>query len=1040
MPIKVALTHKTLYKFDRQVTLSPHLIRLRPAPHTQTSIKAYTLKVNPANHFINWQQDPFGNYVSKVTFKEKTDHLHIEVGLIAELSAINPFDFFLDENVKDYPFNYDPLLKQELSPYFNRDKHGPLFEKWLAETPGPGMPTMELLLAINQKVAKTNRYVIRLEPGVQTPEETLAKGSGSCRDMACLLLQTLRYKGLATRFVSGYLIQLKTSGYLSPDKVELPQDFIDLHAWVEVFIPSAGWIGMDPTSGFFASEGHIPLCCTPNPTSAAPITGQLDLCETNFSYDMSITRLDEAPPLTHKDPYAAETWDEIDALGSYVEERLSKGDVKLTMGGEPTFVGIDNQDMPEWNFKALGKHKFELGIKLLNDMQAKTAPGGLIIQGQGKWYGGEELPRWTLGCYWRKDGTPLWKDPLLFANGLKSNNFTIDRAEEFIHKLAKALKVSTEGILPAYEDEHWQHLVELGELPPSSKPQKPPIGYVLPLICSGTKTPFQSYSWTLNRKHLFLVKGTSAMGYRLPLSFVKKNPPADTLDLEKDFLKSAPMALCVELKDGTLRIFLPPIKDLGNYHKLLESIESTAKSLNTPIILEGYPPSEDEALEHYQITPDPGVLEFNIHPSSNWNELKQSIINLYEGAKTARLTTEKYLVDGRRVSAGGGHHLVIGGLTPEESPILRRPDVLQSILTFWQHHPSLSYFFSGLFVGPTSQAPRMDEGRHEALYELEIAFAEMQKAKELKPPQIDALLRNLLVDITGNTHRTEISIDKLFDAKTPQGQQGLIEFRSFEMQPHPHMCLLQMLLVRSLIAHFWKKPYSHPLIRFGTALHDRMLLPYFLWKDLADILSKLNADGFSFKLEWFKPFFELRFPHYGSVQIDDLQLELRMALEPWNVLGEECSTTGTSRTVDSSTERLQVKISGLTGNRYIITCNNRRLPLHATTTKGEYISGVRFKAWNPKTTLHPHLAPQAPLVFNVYDTWQHCCIGGCTYHANHPGGVNYLKPPTHFRDAEARCTSRFETFGHTPLTEIQPIESHCDEYPYTLDLRRNIRA
>ncbi len=1026
MSIKVSLNHKTHYQFDRDVSLSPHLIRLRPAPHTRIPIEAYSLNISPKNHFINWQQDPFGNHIARLVFNEKTDHLSIEVDLIAKLNVINPFDFFIDEYARNYPFTYESHLNNELLPYLKLSEEGPLFEKWLASTSMSDILTIDYLSFLNNQVKNAVDYVVRLEPGVQTSEETLQLGRGACRDMAWLLLQTLRRKGIAARFVSGYLIQIKTSGYHSREINPLSHDLTDLHAWVEAFLPGAGWIGLDPTAGFFASEGHVPLCCTPEPLSAAPVVGCTDVCKTDFNFSMSVNRLDSEMPLTHEDPYSEETWERIDQLGIQVDNEFKEQNVNLTMGGEPTFVAMDNQDDAEWTVSAMGEKKHAIACDLMKRLMKRSTPKSLLLHGQGKWYGGEVLPRWTLGCFWLKDGKALWNDPSLFAEMPVKIPSTIEMVEQFINELALAMKLKPNHIMPAYEDENWQHLLEGSDLQTSPEPERPPIGFILPLKIKTGKHAFQSPQWSFKRKYLFLATGTSPMGYRLPLKLVEITPREPT-----DF----PTALCIELREGTLCLFIPPIEDLIHYCTLIHAIEATAAKLQCPVRIEGYPPPKDPNILNYQITPDPGVIEVNVYPASNWEQLKEIIFGIFEEAKNVRLTTEKYLIDGRRVGAGGGHHVIIGGATVDESPILKRPDLLQSVLTFWQHHPSLSYFFSGLFVGPTSQAPRIDEARHEALYELEIAFSQLPNIGT-SFTQIDRLFRNLLVDITGNTHRTEISIDKLYDPQTPHGKQGLIEFRSFEMQPHPQMSLIQLLLVRTLVAYFWKKPYQGRLIRWGTSLHDRMMMPYFLWQDLADIVQELNYAGYAFEIEWFKPFFDFRFPVYGTAQFGDIRLELRMALEPWNVLGEESVNSHTARTVDSSTERLQVKIAGYNKERYLVTCNKRVIPLQPSSVSGEFIGAVRFKADSPAASLHPYMPVHVPLVFDIYDTWINRSIGGCKYHYTHPGGVNYAKPPVNAQDAESRRIARFEVIGHTPGVHKPSVEPINEEYPYTLDLRR----
>jgi uncharacterized protein (DUF2126 family)/transglutaminase-like putative cysteine protease len=1103
MAIHVALHHRTEYRYDRPVMLGPQVVRLRPAPHCRTPILSYSLKVEPKQHFLNWQQDPQSNHVARFVFPERTSRFVVEVDLVAEIAVINPFDFFLEPAAETFPFAYEPALAKELKPYLETEPLGPLLERRIAAIDLSPRQTTNFLVDLNRAVQQDVGYVIRMEPGIQDPDETLALGTGSCRDSAWLLVQILRRIGLAARFVSGYLIQLV------PDEkpLEGPEgpsaDFTDLHAWAEVYLPGAGWVGLDPTSGLFAGEGHIPLACTPEPMSAAPIAGALEPAEVEFGHEMSVTRIREAPRVTK--PYTTQQWSAIDALGHRVDAELAAGDVRLTQGGEPTFVSIDDRDGAEWNTAAVGPTKRDLAASLVRRLRDRFAPGGLLHFGQGKWYPGESLPRWAFTAYWRRDGDAIWAHPELQDDGTADRGFGLEHAERFIAHLAARLGIDPGHVRAAFEDP-WHYLRREQQLPPNVDPFESrledaeerarlarvfarglgaPVGFALPINRrhEATGPVWLSEPWATRQEKLLLVPGDSPVGYRLPLGSLPWVDPRDyPYSWEQDpfdargELPSNPLkqmavegrreplrrvdpsvlarlrrgagregdpwwvvrtALCVEPRDGRLHVFMPPTPSLEDYLALLHEIEDTALELDLPVVLEGYPPPRDPRLNSIAVTPDPGVIEVNIHPSADWTELSRTTTALYREARENRLGTEKFLVDGRHVGTGGGNHIVVGGATPADSPFLRRPDLLRSIVAYWQNHPSLSYVFSGLFIGPTSQSPRIDEARHDTLYEMEIAFAELDRAGDAPPPWlVDRVFRHLLTDMQGNTHRAEICIDKLYSPDTSSGRQGLVEFRAFEMPPHAQMSLVQSLLLRALVARFWKVPYRNRLVRWGTELTDRFMLPYFLELDLQDVLQDLRDHGFPFDDAWFRPHLEFRFPKAGEIAQRGMRLELRHALEPWHVLGEEPGGGGTVRYVDSSVERMQVLVTGMPGERYAVACNGRRVPLNPTGVEGEGVAGVRFRAWQPPSCLHPTIGVHHPLVFDVVDTWSGRAVAGCTYHVGHPGGRNYEVSPVNANEAEARRLARFFPFGHTPGPAPVPPEERTAEFPMTLDLRR----
>jgi uncharacterized protein (DUF2126 family) len=1141
--IHVALHHKTHYRYDRLVNLGPQIVRLRPAPHSRTRILNYSLRISPEKHFINWMQDPQSNYAARLVFPEKTREFLVEVDVVAEMSVLNPFDFFLEPNAEKFPFEYDRVLDHELEPFQLKcaltPKFTEYFEKLRTDILGKDIPkpstlrTIDFLVAINQRLWKDIKYLIRLEPGVQSPEETLTKSSGSCRDSAWLLCQLLRHCGLASRFVSGYLIQLKPDVKALDGPSGAEMDFTDLHAWTEVYLPGGGWIGLDPTSGLLAGEGHIPLACTPDPTSAAPISGAIDECKTEFSYDMTVTRVYESPRVTL--PYTDEQWTRIESLGHAIDADLDKHDVRLTMGGEPTFVSVDDPDGAEWNFTAVSQKKRILSGELIKRLRKKFAPGSLLHYGQGKWYPGEQLPRWALAAYWRKDGVPIWNDDSLIADESKDYGHGAKDAKELLARISRVLGADPKYMVPAYEDAFYYTWKER-RLPSNVTPEKSNlkdkwereriaklfqrglgevVGYALPIKRAqyGHQTGWMSGAWFLRDDDtLWLIPGDSAMGLRLPIDSVPwvaekdypwiwpQDPSQPKLpelprefpyrtqpetsgqrflrgrgeptpagygpgqrpqqlgkseprlpELQKDFDPSRrPVqgesaswiirtALCVEPREGRLHIFMPPVATTEDYLDLIAGIETAVTELGTPVIIEGETPPRDPRLNKLAVTPDPGVIEVNLHPSKSWDELVERTTVLYEEARQTRLGTEKFMLDGRHTGTGGGNHIIIGGESPQNSPVLRRPDLLRSLLTYWQNHPSLSWLFSGLFIGPTSQAPRVDEARNDSLYELDVAFKELDRnlqAFGYTPPWLaDRLFRNLLIDSSGNTHRAEFSIDKLFAPESSSGRLGLVEMRAFEMPPHARMSLAQHLLLRGLVTKFWREPYRNDLVRWGTDIHDRWMLPHFCETDLRDVIQDLREAGYPFEFEWFAPHFEFRFPRIGDLAQRDLQIELRTALEPWHVLGEEPGGGGTVRYVDSSLERLQIKARGLIDDRFAITCNGHRVPLHPTGVNGEGVAGVRYRAWQPPGCLQPTIASHAPLRFDLFDTWNQRSLGGCTYHVAHPGGRSYETFPVNSYEAESRRLARFFRHGHTPgKMKIPPVGSNPD-FPFTLDLR-----
>ena len=1121
MSIQAALTHRTSYRYSRPVILGPQTIRLRPAPHARTGIVSYALVVAPKPHFLNWQQDPQGNFLARVVFPERVTSFEVTVDLVADMTTVNPFDFFLEPEAETWPFTYDPVLEQELAPYRKAITPGAKLAALLAAAPRTEQRTVDMLVELNRMVQSRISYIVRMEPGVWSPEETLGNACGSCRDSAWVLVQLLRNMGYAARFVSGYLIQLVAD--VKP--LEGPEgptaDFTDLHAWAEVYLPGAGWIGLDATSGLMAGEGHIPLAASPDPMSAAPISGAVEASEVEFDFAMSVRRISETPRVTK--PYTEAQWQDILAAGARVDRALAAGDVRLTLGGEPTFVAATDLDAPEWNTDAMGPTKRAYAGKLLRRLAPLWAPGAVLQYGMGKQYPGEQLPRWALHAHWREDGEKVWTDPTLLAADDDTDTAQAADAARFCAVLAERLQVDPALIIPAYEDIYY-YLWRERTLPANvviedarlrdglerarlarvfSHGLASSVGSALPLrrvIADGVRR-WQSGKWFFRGDTMFLVPGDSPIGFRLPLeSLPWIEPESIEYEIEPDPFAPRPpfrsahairaalnhpavgaggatrgglgggvvagdqrdrglditfppvtqplpvlgeeeptkvrTALTVESRGGLLHIFLPPLFSAEDWLDLIAAIESTAQELGRKVVLEGYLPPDDPRLAHFSVTPDPGVIEVNVHPAKSWADHVSRTEQLYHEARQIGLATEKFMLDGRHVGTGGGNHVVMGGAHAEDSPFLRRPDLLKSLLGFWHNHPSLSYMFSGMFIGPTSQHPRIDEARQDSLNELEIAFAQISPFRQTPPWLTDRLFRNLLADMTGNTHRTEFCIDKMYAPEGGSGRRGLVEFRGFEMPPHARMSAAQMLLTRAAVAAFWQSPYERRLVRWGTRLNDEFMLPYYCEQDFLGVLEDLRALGFPLDPGWFAPHLSFRFPIIGAVEVRETGLELRHALEPWHVLGEEPAAGATARYVDSSAERVQTRVTGWNDERYVLACNGVAVPLTPTERAGEFVAGVRFKAWQPYSALHPTIPAQTPLVFDVYDRWNGRSLGGLTHHVAHPGGLAYEHLPVNSNEAEARRRGRFFPIGHTPGPMPAPRVSVAKEFPRTLDLRR----
>lgn len=673
------------------------------------------------------------------------------------------------------------------------------------------------------------------------------------------------------------------------------------------------------------------------------------------------------------------SWSRIEECGERVDADWARHGLMMTMGAEPTYLDGSRAEQAEWSLEALGEDKLSRAEQLASRLRARFAPQGLLQHSQGKWYPGEDAPRWALRCLWQQH------EPLSLDGDEQLS------ARQLLTAVCGSLKVPASFCRQVDNDKS-----------------------VVLLLNHDPEEGWQSAPWP--GKRLRLIDCAGPAGMRLPW---KDECPIKT-------------ALCVSETAKGLVVFLPPLSSVAAWLELLQALRGSRARLS----LHGYAPPipnlQDEGVADFRqlsVTPDPGVIEVNMHPAASWKELVAIVTGVDEEARACGLVSHRFGRDGSWQGSGGGCHVVVGGPSPRLSPFAQRPEFLRSILVYWNHHPALSYLFSGLFVGPTCQAPRVDEARHEALYELELAFRQLEG---VEPAMLGRIFRDLLVDVSGNGHRSEICVDKLFDPVAPGGQQGLLEFRALEMPPDPHMNLTLMLLLRALLGRLWKNPERRPLRRLGTELHDRYMLPTFLWNDLLEVLADLREHGLELEPEWFRPHFEFRFPLLGSCRCAGVLLQLRQALEPWPVLGDGAGSNGGSRPVDSSLQRVEVRLSGLDPKRHRVACNGHLLPLEDL-GQGEWLAAVRFRAWQFAHSLHPTLGVQSPLRFDLLEGDR--VVGSCRYHTLDRNGEAWTDLPAGPEEARTRRECRFEkAVRSAPAADwSEPLPN--PEFPLTLDLR-----
>jgi uncharacterized protein (DUF2126 family)/transglutaminase-like putative cysteine protease len=890
--MRIQIKNWTEYVYERPVTFSPHRIRLYP----RTDPAVVTHKLETAlniPHDIQYRRDLFDNLTANCFFPEPSDRLEVSIKLEVEVWPRNPFHFLLASHAVNAPFEYEAAERAVLAPFLTiaAEEEADTAQIWELTKQHPTVAALgDLLEVLHREI----EYETRDTGEALLPAKVLERRVGACRDTALFCATILRKAGIATRLVSGFLCEFQVD--LRDRSGES-----GLHAWVEVYLPGAGWVGLDPTNGTFCDHRFIATAVGPRVRDVAPIAGSYfgkERVPSRFNARLDLALITEA---------------DLTKIAAQVEETLLRENVVLTMGGEPTFIP-ECPNKPEWEFAAVGPEKLRFAYAFADRITNDIWPGALTLYTPGKMYPGEMDPRWALNVLRGPFATQNMKKARPIPRG--------KRLEQIRENLVEQLRCNN----------HWVRAFD-----PSNAKRSI---WVLPLDHDGKE--WISEKWPID--HLTLIPADGPAGLRLPLNLLPKN--------------STKRALVFESQPQALSIFLPPLLAAAMC-ELINLLSELVAEKNL-VQWQGYVPVDlPSDWSRLAFAADPGVLEVNVPACRSWAEYQAWLERLEQISHSLGLRMIRTGVT--ESGTGGGQHLLFGGPTLESNPFFTNPAWLASILRFWQHHPALSYVFTGPYVGTGSQAPRADESVPEQL-NLELAYQQLEALPAGdKRLEIHEILRHLHVDICGNTHRAEVSFDKFWTA--PNGLLGLIEFRAIETFPKVEWASAVVLLFRALLAYLKKRPFRLPLKSWGSELQDRFFLPAALWLDLAGVLTELVQWGFGFQTHIFREIWNWRFP----VLLETDGLTVRRALEPWPALAETPIEGGaTSRLVDTSLRRLEFCGSAEFRQRYRLFVNGRELAFHALDRR-EHVVALRYRHSQYYPSLHPQLPVQTPLTLTLFE-------------------------------------------------------------------------